>query len=96
MPFLLYNLVRVIDWLINLIVVLIVVRALLSWFPMTEGGSIRSFLDTLTEPVVGPIRGLLNKIKFTRELPIDFSPIIAIMILFFIKDILNALVVSFA
>lgn len=95
MPLLLYNVVRVINWLIYLITTLIVIRALISWLPLPEGSKFVSFLNIMTEPVMAPIRSLLWKIRFINELPIDFSPLIAILLLYFIKDILNILV-SFA
>lgn len=94
MPFL-YNLVRVVDWLIYLLSILIVVKALISWLPFLRGGKFDSFLTTMTEPVVAPVRHLLWKVKITRELPVDFSPFIAICLLYVIKDILNVLVISF-
>jgi len=50
----------------------------------------------MTEPVVSPVRSLLYKFKFTRELPVDFSPVIAIFLLFAIRDFLNLVLLSFA
>ncbi|CDZ24700.1 putative membrane protein [[Clostridium] cellulosi] len=95
MPFLL-NVVRVLNFLVYLITTLIVLRALVSWFPVSQSGKFISFLDTMTEPVVSPVRSLLYKFKFTRELPVDFSPVIAIFLLFAIRDFLNLVLLSFA
>ena len=59
--------------LIELYSYLIFARVIFGWFPVSRGGTmeqIYSFLYTVTEPVLGPVR---------RALPsgvIDFSPIV--------------------
>lgn len=87
----LYYLVRAVDLLINLLCILIVLRALMSWLPLSEDNKINSFLVMMTEPVVAPVRRLLGKIEFTRELPVDFSPIVAIAVLWIISSLLGLL-----
>lgn len=94
MPFLL-NVVKVLNFFVYLVTSLIVIRALVSWFPIPQGSKFISFLDTMTEPVVAPVRSLLYKFKFTRELPVDFSPVIAIFLLYALKDIIDILLLSF-
>ena len=63
--------------LINIYVLVIFGRILLSWFPISRGSpmeSVYSALYTVTEPVLGPVR---------RALPamggFDFSPIVVIV-----------------
>jgi YggT family protein len=44
--------------------VALVVRALLSWFPLQPGGvmaRVSNFLTTITEPVLGPVRRALPR-----------------------------------
>lgn len=84
-------LITAIYYLINLLSILIVVRALISWLPLSENNKFNSFLITMTEPVMAPIRKLLYKFEFTRELPVDFSPIVAILVLGAISGILTIL-----
>jgi YggT family protein len=57
---------------------LIVARALLSWFPgiVDPRGSVAEFLHTVTEPVIAPIRAVLPNMG-----GFDLSPMIAIFVL---------------
>jgi YggT family protein len=88
---LLVYLIKAIYWLLNLLSILIVVRALISWLPLSEDNKFNSILITMTEPVMAPIRKLLSKIKFMNELPVDFSPMVAIFVLWIICGLLTLL-----
>ena len=51
-------------------------RIILSWFPVTPGGpvaQISSFLYSITEPVLGPIRNVLPSVGM-----FDLSPMVVI------------------
>ena len=63
-------------WAINLLTLAIVVRAVLSWFPVRPRSTPVVVLDRITQPVVAPIRRALP-----RTGPLDLSPLIAIIIL---------------
>lgn len=67
-------LVNTFDIFVEITVILIFIRVILSWF----GAKSRFFelLTELTEPVLAPIRKILPKTSF-----IDFSPIVAIILL---------------
>jgi YggT family protein len=67
----LYLLIEFIEWMI-------VVRALMSWFPNSRGTKLNAFVYKVTEPIIGPIRDLM--FKFFNS-PIDFSPVIALLLL---------------
>lgn len=87
----LHYLCAAIYYLIDFLVLLIVVRALISWFPLSPENKFIAFLDMMTEPVVGPIRRLLNKSETISQLPVDFSPVVAILILTLISGIFATL-----
>jgi YggT family protein len=56
-------------------------RILLSWFPITPGGamaSIVSFLYSITEPVLGPLRRAIPPVRFGAA-AIDLSPLIVLI-----------------
>jgi YggT family protein len=62
--------------IINIYIVVIIGRIILSWFPISRGGlmeTVYNALYTVTEPVLGPVR---------RALPplggFDLSPIVVI------------------
>lgn len=63
---------------------LIFARAIFSFFVRDPSNSIYQFLVALTEPIIGPIRRLLP----VQTMGMDFSPLIAIILL----DILSRLV----
>ena len=52
-------------------------RIILSWFPMEPTGpmaSVRSFLFTITEPLLGPLRRAIPSVGM-----LDLSPLVAIL-----------------
>ncbi len=48
------------------------VRAILSWFPM-NGNRFTDFLFAITEPFIYPVRMLFDKLNWFSGLPIDVS-----------------------
>jgi YggT family protein len=67
--------IRLISGLLNFYSLLILIRALLSWFSPNQNNQIYIWLIKLTEPVLGPIR------KIIPLQGIDISPIIAILLI---------------
>jgi len=67
--------------LLNLYLILLFARIILSWFPVSPGGAmaqIFSFLYTIPEPVLGPIRRAIPPIGM-GGMGFDLSPIIVIV-----------------
>jgi YggT family protein len=67
--------------LLNLYLILLFARIILSWFPVQPGGpmaQIFSFLYTITEPVLGPVRRAIPPIGM-GGMGFDLSPIIVII-----------------
>ncbi|MBI4398991.1 MAG: YggT family protein [Candidatus Omnitrophica bacterium] len=58
---------------------IILIRALLSWVNPDPLNPIVRFLERVTEPVLSPIR------KLVPPMGIDFSPLIAALLIYFIK-----------
>ena len=66
--------------LFTLYLILLFARIILSWFPVSPGGAmaqIFSFLYTVTEPVLGPVRRAIPPIGM-GGMGFDLSPIIVI------------------
>ena len=67
-------LVQLLDWLVMIVSLAIIGRAILSWFIRDPSNPFMRLLIDVTEPILGPIR---------RSLPqswvIDLSPLIAIL-----------------
>ena len=67
----------IIGELIQLYIFAIFARIVLSWFPVTPGGpmaGIFSFLYTITEPVLGPVRRVIPPLG-----AFDMSPIVVVI-----------------
>jgi YggT family protein len=81
-----YAIVSIIVWLLNQLSLLIIVRALLSWFlPVGRDPWTRLLVD-LTEPILAPIRSALSRIL---SLPLDLSPIAAILLISLLQNLLT-------
>lgn len=74
--------------LINLIIVvyiwIIIARAILSWVSPDPHNPLVRFVHRVTEPVLRPVRERLP----THQFGLDFSPMIVILVLYFLKEFL--------
>lgn len=82
------DLKRAILILKNLLEVLIVVRMFMSFIPFTRPNIFTTIVYELTEPIIGPIRDLIAKLKINTGM-FDFSPLLAI---FLIRYVLNLII----
>ena len=65
----------------SIIIGMIFVRVLLSWIPFDKGARWYALLMQLTEPILTPVRRLVQKSAFGNSMMFDISPIIAILLL---------------
>jgi YggT family protein len=73
---------RLLGGLVELYVIILIVRALLSWFPTAPGSGFAKLLrglDAITEPVLRPVRRLLPPIR-AGGMGIDLSVIVVILV----------------
>ena len=66
-------------YFLQVIMYLIFIRAILSWFIRDPRNPIMQLLLTLTEPLLTPIRNFLFKMKIGGNM-IDFSPVVALLL----------------
>ena len=75
---------------LQLFVFAIFIRSILTWFPISPNNPIKSALDQITEPVLGPIRRYMPRLG-----NIDLSPMITIIvIIFLIIPLVQALLIG--
>lgn len=81
----------IVNTILNILIVAIVVRAILSFIVPIAGSSPHPILlgfsqvvNQLTEPILGPLRRVLPTFGV-----LDFSPMAAIIILVIIKEVVN-------
>ncbi len=83
-----YVLSAVISLIIGIVLLLMFVRAIFSWFPMDEESSFSEFLFITTEPFILPVRALLDRFESVRSLPIDISYLVTMLLLSILRAIL--------
>ncbi|MCK5762669.1 MAG: YggT family protein [Clostridiales bacterium] len=66
---------------------LILARVLMSWFVKDLRNPIAMFIYQITEPILSPIRDLLKKLGIGGTM-LDFSPIVALLLIQFIANII--------
>ncbi len=64
------------------------IRAVLSWLPIDDDSPVVSFVYTMTEPVIVPVRILLERSETVRSLPIDLSFFVAFILLSVVQMLL--------
>jgi YggT family protein len=72
---------KVLGVLLNVYLWIIIIRALISWVNPDPYNPIVQFLTRVTEPVLRPLRKLVP----TWKLGIDLSPLLAILIIYFLE-----------
>ena len=76
--------------LLQLYVLLLVLRVVLSWFPVAPNGALETvagFLYMLTDPMLGPLRRLLPPVRM-GGMALDLSPIVAFFGLSVLRGVL--------
>lgn len=76
-----HGVVYVLDLILNMIEVLVIASVLISWVGADPSNQLVTIVRNLTEPLYRPFR------RLTRNLPgpIDWAPMIVILLLVFIK-----------
>jgi len=75
--------VKLINFILQLLVILVFIHALGSWFPQIRNSRFYWYIDWIVEPLLRPIRSVVKPIN-----GIDFSPFILIIILSILQRVL--------
>jgi YggT family protein len=78
------NVVWFIYWGIQALIMLVVVGSILSWFRPDPSNPLVKLLNAVVDPLLHPIRTILPATG-----GMDFSPMIAILILWFLQKLLT-------
>ena len=82
-------LLQIVQLVFNVFSLLLLARVLISWFNPNPYSPVVQFLHRVTEPVLAPIRRVLPQTGM-----MDFSPMVAIILLIIIQRILQQLIFS--
>ena len=85
-------LAKVIDVVLTVYMWIIVARALISWVNPDPYNKIVIFLYRVTEPVLRPLRRLIPR----HNLPIDFAPLIVLLVIMFLQYFLVQTMIQMA
>ena len=73
--------------LLNIVLLAMLIRAVMSLF--TEDNVILNFTYSITEPIIIPVRKLIEKSNIMSGLPIDISFLITYMLLSMLRSVLD-------
>lgn len=74
--------------LLDVLQIMILARVLLSWFPQAKSSKIIKLIFTITEPILAPIRAILSKISSGKLGMLDFSPLVAMLLIYVIEGMI--------
>lgn len=77
------ELILIMGYIVQFLAFAIFARAILTWFPIDRNGPIFQFLNAVTDPVLEPLRKVIPPIGM-----IDITPMVAMLLLFFIASAL--------
>ena len=79
----------------RVIEILIFLRIILSWLPIQKDNPLVQFLYSVTEPILAPIRKLIARSSIGKNMMLDFSPILAYLLLRFAERIIILIIDKF-
>lgn len=87
-----YQVLYVVSTTVRVIIIvlelLMMARAILSWLPIDEDNPVLNFLYAVTEPVIMPVRSVLDYFGWFEGMPIDMSFFITFILLSILEMIL--------
>lgn len=81
MEYVTYVLVQIVHVLLQILNVAMLVRAVLSWFPLGDDNFIDALVYGITEPFIMPLRALFDKFGWFEGSPIDVPFFFAYMLI---------------
>lgn len=77
-----------IDFLFRIIETVLVIRVIISWLPLSGNNQFVNLLYRVTEPILSPIRKIINKTPLGNYVMFDLSPIFAFLAIGILRNIL--------
>jgi len=75
----------------SVIEIAILIRVFLSWMPVPKDNRLVGLLYQVTEPILAPIRSIIERSSFGQSMMFDFSPIIAFILLRLLRTLVMSL-----
>ena len=77
--------------LVQAYMIVMLIKALMSWMPIDKENTLYRYVTTITEPLVAPIRRLLSRIPALSRIPFYISFIVAYFLVYIIYIILTSI-----
>ncbi len=72
--------------IVQILTFAILIRVILSWFPIGPNNPFYTIVYQITEPILGPLRRIIP-----RAGVLDFTPLVAILLLTFLQALITRL-----
>lgn len=82
---LIYVITQTVSVLLSAVQLLMLIRAIMSWFPVDEDSAFLRFVYAMTEPIILPLRLLFERFGWFEGMPIDMPFFITFMLLSFLR-----------
>lgn len=64
-------------------------RVIISWLPIPKDNRFIRLLYQITEPILAPIRALIQKSSIGKNMMIDFSPLLAFLLIGLVRNMIR-------
>ena len=79
-------LTQIVNAIFKILQIAIILECIASWIPQLKYNSLMDIVYKVTNPILEPIREMQN--RFIQGLPIDFSPIIAFLVIGVLRNLI--------
>ena len=87
-------LLQAVDKFFEVIYFLILIRIVLSWLPSIRNTAVGGIIYSLTEPILGPVREMIDRSPIGGGMMLDFSAVVALFIMKIICTVVKALIMA--
>jgi len=79
---------KTIDILLAVIEYAILARVIISWLPVPRNNRLILLLYQVTDPILVPVRNIISKSAFGKNMMFDFSPVVAFILIGIVRNLL--------
>lgn len=86
-----YAVYKALDLVLKIFEFALIARVLISWLPVSRDNKLVDLLYNVTEPVLAPIRNMLNRSSLMKNSMLsmmDFSPIVAFLLIGVLRNVI--------
>lgn len=76
--------------ILSILWLMLLLEAIFSWIDSLRDHPIYEFLQRMTEPFVAPMRALLRKFAFFKDLPLDLSHLFTMLLITLLQSLLQS------